>query len=88
MYAAAMPKAANIPAPASAPPTRAVSDVVRAIPIAAVSSWVATLSAIRERRTPRSEGRTRPIAPAIANTSTGVSAPLKATAMRVAASTV
>ena len=83
-----MPKAANIPAPASAPPTRAVSDVVRATPMAAVSSWVATLSAIRERRTPRSEGRTRPIAPAMTNTSMRSERAARATAMRVAASTV
>ena len=33
-----------MPAPASAPPTRAVSDVVRATPMAVVSSWVADVA--------------------------------------------
>ena len=82
-----MPKAANMPAPVSAPPTRAKSDVVRATPVAAVNSWEPTMPAIMDRRTPRSEGRTIPVAPAIRNTMVGVRPPASATVTSIDAST-
>ena len=56
-----MPIAANMPAPVSEPKMRAVSEVVRAIPIAAVSEAGGTVSAISAPRSPMSDGRTRPV---------------------------
>ena len=81
-----MPNAANMPEPASAPPTRAKSEVVREMPMAATSWSLGMLSATSAMRTPRSDGRTKPLRPAMMNTSSGVNAPAKATAMRMAAS--
>jgi hypothetical protein len=73
-----MPMTANRPAPVSAPKMRAVSMVVRAIPIAGVSRFGGIMSAIIAPRSPMSEGRTRPVTAASASTTPGCSAPTKA----------
>ena len=83
-----MPKAAKMAAPVMAPPARAKSEVVRDTPMAATRSSVGTLSPTSAMRTPRSDGRTRPISPVMASTTIGVRAPAKAKTMRLAASTV
>ncbi len=80
-----MPSVANRPAPVSAPAMRAESDVMRDIPIAPVNCSCGTVSAINAARRPRSDGRTSPIAATSTSTITGVSAPAKASVIRVVA---
>ena len=63
-----MPNSANTPAPVSAPATRAESEVVREMPMAAVSRSAGMVSATSATRTPRSEGRTMPIRPVMMST--------------------
>ena len=73
-------------APVSAPATRAESEVVREMPMAAVSRSAGMVSATSATRTPRSEGRTMPIRPVMTSTEMGLKWPANAMAMRVAAS--
>ncbi len=80
-----MPIAANRPAPVSAPKMRAVSEVVRAMPIAAVSEAGGMVSAISAPRSPMSDGRTRPVSAASTSTIVGLSVPVKASVISVAA---
>ena len=63
-----MPSAANNPAPESAPAMRAVSIVVRDTLIAPISRSCGMMVATSAPRTPRSDGRTSPIKPAIMKT--------------------
>ena len=56
-----MPSAANKPAPLSAPANFAVSIVVREMLIAPISWSCGMMVATSAPRTPRSDGRTRPI---------------------------
>ena len=56
-----MPSAANSPAPDSAPAMRAVSMVVRETLIAPIRRSCGMMVATSAPRTPRSDGRTRPI---------------------------
>ena len=80
-----MPIAANMPAPVSAPKMRAVSEVVRAIPIAAVSDAGGMVSAMSAPRSPMSDGRTTPVSAASTSTMVGCSVPVKARTIRIAA---
>jgi hypothetical protein len=63
-----MPKRTNIPAPASAPTMRAESEVVREMLIAPIRRSFSIVAAMSAPRTPRSEGRTRPIRKAMTKT--------------------
>ena len=81
-----MPSAANKPAPARAPQIRAVSDVVRAMPMAPISCSGGMVWATIVWRTARSDGRTRPHRAPMTSTTAGLSAPPKAISIRVAAS--
>ena len=56
-----MPRLANNPAPDSAPAIRAVSIVVREMLIAPISRSCGMMVATSAPRTPRSDGRTRPM---------------------------
>ena len=56
-----MPSDANSPAPLSAPAMRAVSIVVRETLIAPISRSCGMMVATSAPRTPRSDGRTRPM---------------------------
>ena len=56
-----MPSAANSPAPLSAPAIRAVSIVVRETLMAPINRSCGMMLATSAPRTPRSDGRTRPM---------------------------
>ena len=64
---------------------RAVSEVVRAIPIAAVSEAGGMVSAISAPRSPMSDGRTRPVSADSPITIDGLSVPVKASVISMVA---
>ena len=82
-----MPRNATKPAPVSAPITRALSALMRSIPIAPINSGEGMPAAISAFRMPISEGRTRPHSKATPQTSQGESSPAMAQAVSTAAST-
>jgi hypothetical protein len=71
-----MPRLAMKPAPASAPPMRAESCVVREIPMAATRCAWGTVALTRAVRRPMSDGFMRPTQKATASTLEGLSLPL------------
>ena len=81
-----MPSAANSPAPANAPAMRAVSLVVREMPMPRNSNPGGMVSATSAWRIAISDGRTSPHSATTTNTATGVSSPMNASVIRVAAS--
>ena len=67
-----MPKSVKMLAPTSAPATRAESWVVRDRLSALISVFDGMVSAISAPRTPRSDGRTRPMKAVTMTTTTGL----------------
>ncbi len=83
-----MPSNANNPVPVNAPAMRAVSCVVRDTLIAPTSWAAGMMSASSAPRTPRSEGRIRPMIETMIMTLSGARWPVSARIMMVEASTV
>ena len=71
-----MPRLAMKPAPASAPPMRAESCVVREIPMAATSCTGDTVALTRAVRRPMSDGLISPTRKATTSTFEGLRLPL------------
>ena len=82
-----MPISATPAVPASAPTTRAVSEVVREMPSAPSSMPGGMVCPTSTWRITMSEGRIRPAIAAMANTCQACSVSLKVSTIRIAAST-
>ena len=79
-----MPRAANSLAPVNAPAMRALSCVVRDRLMAPTSCAAGMISASNAPRTPRSEGRIRPITATMIMTLSGAKWPVSASVNMVA----